>query len=86
MLESCPVQFTCEGEAAPEASTSVASPASTAEDPNASVGNEPEPCEGYSPGDACIDDANLAQCREAAARCPGRVQVLESCPVQFTCP
>lgn len=53
-------------------------------------GDEPvssgETCEGYSMGDACVDDANFAQCQDMAAQCPGEVQVMESCPLQFSCP
>ena len=43
-------------------------------------------CEGYSEGDACITAENLAQCERMAAECPGEMQVLESCPLQFACP
>ncbi len=44
------------------------------------------PCEGYTLGDSCVDDAAFAQCQEVAAQCPGEVQVMESCPLQFACP
>jgi len=43
-------------------------------------------CAGYHTGDACVNDTNLAACREREAECPGSVIVLESCPVQFACP
>lgn len=43
-------------------------------------------CEGYRVTDACMNEDNFQQCRDAAARCPGEVQVLESCPLQFRCP
>lgn len=43
-------------------------------------------CEGYRVADACMNEDNFRECREAAARCPGEVQVLESCPLQFRCP
>jgi hypothetical protein len=86
-LESCPLQFACPGEAGADGDTSASSPApSAAEDPNASVGNEPEPCEGYRLGESCINETNFAQCQQMAARCPGQVQVAESCPLQFSCP
>lgn len=45
-----------------------------------------ESCGGFSLGDACTTEENLAQCRQMEARCPGQVSVLESCPVQFACP
>lgn len=60
----------------------------TSED-SSSGGDEPvgtELCEGYGPSAACMNEASFAQCREMAARCPGEVQVLESCPLQFACP
>lgn len=43
-------------------------------------------CDAYDANDACITEQNLAQCREMAERCPGRVLVRESCPLQFACP
>lgn len=43
-------------------------------------------CEGYSEGDACITSENLAQCEQMSAQCPGEMQVMESCPLQFACP
>jgi hypothetical protein len=43
-------------------------------------------CDAYRAGDACVTDENLAQCRALAARCPGQVLVMESCPLQFACP
>lgn len=45
-----------------------------------------ETCEGYALDDACMNEDNLAQCRAMAAQCPGQVQVMESCPLQFGCP
>ena len=39
----------------------------------------------YAVGDACITAENLAQCEEMSAQCPGRVAVMESCPLQFSC-
>lgn len=42
-------------------------------------------CEGYSPGDACMTDDTFARCQAAEARCPGKVKVLETCPLQFSC-
>ncbi|MCZ7684928.1 MAG: hypothetical protein M5U28_41615 [Sandaracinaceae bacterium] len=55
---------------------------------SSSGGDEPasDRCGGYSPTDPCMNEASFAQCREMAARCPGEVQVLESCPLQFACP
>lgn len=55
---------------------------------NGSSGGDapPESCGGYSLGQACVTEENLAQCREMEARCPGRVLVRESCPLQFACP
>ncbi|UJR86652.1 hypothetical protein [Sandaracinus amylolyticus] len=49
-------------------------------------GASSDACAGYRAGDPCITEENLAQCREMAARCPGAVLVLESCPLQFACP
>ena len=49
-------------------------------------GASDERCEGYTPGDACIDEDSFASCQAMAAQCPGQVQVAESCPLQFSCP
>lgn len=43
-------------------------------------------CEGHRVTDACMNADNFRQCQEMAAQCPGEVQVLESCPLQFACP
>lgn len=43
-------------------------------------------CEGYAPTDGCMNEDNFAQCQQMAAQCPGQVQVMESCPLQFGCP
>jgi len=43
-------------------------------------------CEGYAPTDGCMNEDNFAQCQQMAAHCPGQVQVMESCPLQFGCP
>lgn len=43
-------------------------------------------CAGYAQSDACIDPTNFEQCRSMEAQCPGQVQVMESCPLQFSCP
>ena len=47
---------------------------------------EDQVCEGYSPTDACMSDDNFAQCQQMASQCPGEVQAMESCPLQFSCP
>jgi hypothetical protein len=81
MAETAPPQFGCPpGPSSPTSSNpdkSVSSP----DTPNAST----DACEGYSLGDACVNEENLAQCHAMAAQCPGNVQVLESCPLQFAC-
>ena len=55
-----------------------------------STGDEAPPaaetCEGYAPTDGCMNETAFAQCQEMAAQCPGEVQVMESCPLQFGCP
>jgi len=67
-----------------DASNEPVSPGSTG---TASAGREAsDTCEGYSLGDGCVNERNLAQCMRAAAQCPGEVQVMESCPLQFSCP
>jgi hypothetical protein len=43
-------------------------------------------CEGYRVTDSCMNQDNFRQCQEMAQQCPGEVQVLESCPLQFACP
>lgn len=84
MMETCPAQFSCPGEGAgPDGDVSVSS---GGEDGDTSVGSDAAACEGYSPGDSCIDESNFAQCQEMAAQCPGEVLVMESCPLQFACP
>jgi hypothetical protein len=45
-----------------------------------------EECLGHRVGDACMTDANFAECRAREAECPGEVLELESCPLQFRCP
>jgi len=45
-----------------------------------------ETCEGYTRGQSCVDDAAFSQCQQMSAQCPGEVQVMESCPLQFACP
>lgn len=45
-----------------------------------------EVCEGYTPTDACMNGDNFAECQRVAEQCPGEVQVMESCPLQFGCP
>ena len=74
-METCPLQFACPPETTSDTSTS--------NDSDTSVG---ESCEGYRIGDSCIDESNFAQCQQMAAQCPGQVQVMESCPLQFACP
>ena len=46
-----------------------------------------EPCGGYSLGQACVTDDNLAECRRLVDRgCPeNRLVAMESCPLQFGC-
>ncbi|MFT5358293.1 MAG: hypothetical protein ACI9KE_005531 [Polyangiales bacterium] len=39
----------------------------------------------YTLEDSCIDEAALAACQAASAECPGQVNVMESCPLQFGC-
>lgn len=39
----------------------------------------------YTLEDGCIDEAALEACHAASAECPGQVQVMESCPLQFSC-
>lgn len=39
----------------------------------------------YTMEDSCIDEAALAACEAASVECPGQVQVMESCPLQFGC-
>ena len=34
---------------------------------------------------SCIDEEALAACQAASAECAGQVQVMESCPLQFSC-
>ncbi len=40
----------------------------------------------YKPGDSCITEENLARCKGMAAKGPGEVLAMESCPLQFACP
>lgn len=55
--------------------------------PGSSGGEQPtESCAGYTLDDACVNEDNLAECRRREAQCPGEVQVMESCPLQFGCP
>ena len=42
-------------------------------------------CEGYGPTDDCMNQDTFAQCQTAAATCPGKVRVMETCPLQFSC-
>lgn len=39
----------------------------------------------YTLDDGCIDEAALEACHAVSAECPGAVQVMESCPLQFSC-
>eukprot|EP00928_Gymnodinium_smaydae_P034136 TRINITY_DN2426_c0_g1_i1.p1 TRINITY_DN2426_c0_g1~~TRINITY_DN2426_c0_g1_i1.p1 ORF type:complete len:183 (-),score=14.61 TRINITY_DN2426_c0_g1_i1:265-813(-) len=40
----------------------------------------------YSADDACMNEGNFEECRYYAAMCGSQMTVLESCPLQFTCP
>lgn len=46
----------------------------------------PPSCLGYSLGDPCITPRALGQCRAAVAQCRDEpVQVILTCPLQFSC-
>lgn len=60
-----------------------------AAEPTDTAGDDAPPaerCEGYAPTDGCMNEDNFAECQRVAAQCPGAVQVMESCPLQFGCP
>ncbi len=85
MLETDPPQFACgsgtDAPAPPSADDSV-----SPDTGDGFGGAASDTCEGYRLGDDCIHEDNFAECQKMAAQCPGEVQVLESCPLQFTCP
>lgn len=82
MAETAPPQFSCPPGPDSPTSSNLDESVSPPEEGSAS----PDSCEGYNLGDSCIDEDNLAQCHAMAAQCPGAVQVMESCPLQFSCP
>ncbi|MGE0788195.1 MAG: hypothetical protein AB7S26_21160 [Sandaracinaceae bacterium] len=53
------------------------------DDGSASTDNDT--CEGHTTDESCMGDDAFAACQAAAARCPGAVTVLETCPLRFTC-
>jgi len=55
-----------------------------AQGPSSSTGNANSDCP-YTVGDSCVDENAMAACEAAAAECPGAVQTLETCPLQFSC-
>jgi hypothetical protein len=48
--------------------------------------DEDDTCAGYSPSHQCMNPDNFELCRALEAECPGQVLVMESCPLQFSCP
>lgn len=42
--------------------------------------------EAFEQNAACLSERSGEECEAAYAECPGRVLVLESCPIQFACP
>lgn len=54
--------------------------------PPASDVDEDSTCAGYSPSHQCMNPDNFELCRALESECPGQVVVMESCPLQFSCP
>jgi hypothetical protein len=60
-------------------------PADTPAPPDAA--GPPAPAESTcpKPTDGCMNEDNYQSCLEAEAKCPGKVLIMESCPLQFAC-
>ena len=85
--EDCPAGTTCRTTLPPGMATFDSCHTPETCQQTTAVANSAAPCGGYELGQACITDANLAECRRLVdAGCSeDRLLAMESCPLQFGC-